>query len=329
MKAALIDGPGSIEGVRIGDIEISAPDAGKIQIDVGAASVNFPDIMMAEGTYQLKPPFPFTPGMDGAGVVNAVGPGVTDFKIGDRVLASVEFGAIAQYLNAPAIRCFHLPDKIEFKAAGAIGLAYQTAYFALRERGQLSSADVVLVNGATGGVGLATIRLAKALGAKIVIGSIATAAKAPIVTAAGADAIVHVDTEERIATLKDQVAAVTNGHGADLVIETVGGDVFDASLRTLAWRGRLVVVGFASGRIPTVTSSYPLIKNISIIGLHWALHPKLVPSEVRRAQSEIFELLVAGKLDANIGAIYPLSDVGKALAAMKQRKVRGKIVIQI
>jgi NADPH2:quinone reductase len=329
MKAALIDNPTGIDTIRIGEIEIAPPTKDEVQIDVRASSVNFPDILMSEGNYQLKPPLPFTPGMEGAGTVTAVGPGVTEFKIGDRVLASVEFGTFAERLNAPASRCVRVPEAVSFETAAAVGLAYQTAYFALRERGQMTADDVVLVNGATGGVGLAAIRLAKALGAKTVIGSVATPAKASIVTDAGADAIVYVDTKERTATLKDQVAAATGGRPADLVIETVGGEVFDASLRALAFRGRLVVVGFAGGSIPVVKSNYILLKNISLVGLHWALHPAKMPEEVKRAQSEIFDLLIAGKLDANIGATYPLSDIRTALAAMKERNVRGKIVVRI
>lgn len=329
MKAALIDRTDGIDVIRIGDVQIAPPGQGEIQIEIRAASVNFPDVLMAEGIYQLKPPLPFTPGMEGAGTVIAVGPGVSEFKVGDRAMASVEFGTFAQRLNASAARCFQIPDSIDFETAAATGLAYQTAYFALRERGQLSSSDVVLINGATGGVGLAAIRLAKALGAKTVIGSVATPAKTEIVTAAGADAIVYVDSKERTATLKDQVAAITSGRGADLIVETIGGDVFDASLRTLAFRGRLVVVGFAGGVIPAVKANYILLKNITITGLQWALYPDRMADEVRQAQAEIFELLMAGKLDANIGAVHPLSDIRNALAAMKHRNVRGKIVVKI
>lgn len=329
MKAALIDNPSGIETIRIGEVDIAPPAAGEVQIEVRATSVNFPDVMMSEGSYQLKPPLPFTPGMEGAGTVTAVGPQASEFKVGDRVLASVEYGAFAERLNAPASRCFLIPEAVTFEAAAAVGLAYQTAYFALRERGQMTADDVVLVNGATGGVGLAAIRLAKALGARTVIGSVATPAKVSIVTDAGADAIVYVDTKERTATLKDQVAAATGGRPADLVIETVGGEVFDASLRALAFRGRLVVVGFAGGSIPVVKSNYILLKNISVVGLQWALYPTKMPNEVRRAQSEIFDLLIAGKLDANIGAMHPLSDIQIALAAMKERNVRGKIVVWI
>jgi NADPH2:quinone reductase len=329
MKAALIDSPSGIGAIRIGEVEIAPPSQGEIQLEVRASSVNFPDILMSEGNYQLKPPHPFTPGMEGAGTVTAVGPGTSEFKVGDRVLASVEYGTFAERLNAPAARCFRIPDAVEFETAAAVGLAYQTAYFALRERGQMAADDVILVNGATGGVGLAAIRLAKALGAKTVIGSIATPAKASVVTDAGADSIVYVDTKERTAALKDQVAAATGGRPANLVIETVGGDVFEASLRTLAFRGRLVVVGFAGGIIPVVKSNYILLKNISVTGLQWALYPTKMAEEVRQAQSEIFDLLQAGKLDANIGATHPLSEIRTALSGMKERKVRGKIVVQI
>jgi len=291
--------------------------------------VNFPDILMSEGAYQIKPPLPFTPGMEGAGTVCAVGSDVKDFKVGDRVLASVEFGTFAERLNAPAARCFSIPEAISFETAAAVGLAYQTAHFALCERGKMSPDDVVLVNGATGGVGLAAIRLAKALGAETVIGSVATPDKGEIVKAAGADAIVRVDDKNHIGKLKDQVAETTGGRLADLIIESVGGDVFEASLRALAFRGRLVVVGFAGGTIPSVKANYILLKNITLTGLQWALYPTKMANEVRRVQAEIFDLLARGKLDANIGATYGLSDIKTALGDMKNRRVRGKIVVRI
>lgn len=329
MKAALIDSPAGIDAVRIATTTIGPPAADEVQIEVRASSVNFPDILMAEGAYQIKPPMPFTPGMEGAGLIVAVGDQVKDFKVGDRVLASLEFGTFAERVNAPAARCFPLPVEVAFETAAAVGLAYQTAYFALRERGQMSPEDIVLINGSTGGVGLAAVRLAKALGTKTVIGSVASLDKAAIVTAAGADAIVRVDTKDNITALKDQVAACTGGRPADLVIETVGGDVFDASLRALAFRGRLVVVGFAGGIIPTVKSNYILLKNITLTGLQWALYPTRMPDEVRLAQAEIFNLLKEGKLDPNIGATYELDDIRTALGDMKHRRVRGKVVVRI
>lgn len=329
MKAALIDSPTGIETIRIADVAIKPPAPTEVQIEVRASSVNFPDIMMAEGAYQIKPPLPFTPGMEGAGTIVAAGAEVKTFKVGDRVLTSLEYGTFAERVNAPAARCFVIPEAISFEQAAAVGLAYQTAYFALRERGQLNPNDVVLINGATGGVGLAAIRLAKALGTKIVLASVASPEKKPIVLAAGADAIVDVDSKDRVASLKDQVTAATGGRLADLIIESVGGEIFDASLRTLAFRGRMVIVGFAGGSIPAVKANYILLKNITLAGLQWALYPSKMTDEVLRAQAEIFDLLAKGRLDPNIGATYELGDVAKALGDMKHRRVRGKIVVRI
>lgn len=329
MRAVLIDAPAGIDTARIADITIDAPGVDEVQVRIRASSVNFPDILISEGAYQIKPPMPFTPGMEGAGTVVAIGANVKDFKIGDRVLVSVEFGTFAELINAPASRCFPIPDTVSLEAAAAIGLAYQTAYFALQERGRLTASDVVLVNGATGGVGLAAIRLAKALGAKAVIGSVASLHKEDVVTAAGADTIVHVDTKERIGALKDQIMTATGGRLADLIIETVGGEVFDASLRALAFRGRMVVVGFASGTIPAIKANYILLKNITLCGLQWALYPTAMGDEVRHAQSEIFELFAQGKIDANIGASYELDSIGTALGDMKHRRVRGKVIVRI
>jgi NADPH2:quinone reductase len=189
--------------------------------------------------------------------------------------------------------------------------------------------DVILVNGSTGGVGLAAIRLAKACGAKTVIASVASLGKKSIVIEAGADAVVEIDTKDHITSLKDQVANATGGRLADLVIESVGGEIFEASLRALAFRGRLVVVGFASGTIPTVKANYILLKNISLTGLQWALYPSKMTDEVLQAQAEIFSLLSSGQLMANIGATYELNDIRTALGDMKHRRVRGKIVVRI
>jgi NADPH2:quinone reductase len=329
MRAALLDTPSGIESIRIADISIDPPGPLDIQVAVRASSVNFPDILMAENAYQIKPPLPFTPGMEGAGTVAAVGRDVKKFKVGDRVLASVEFGTFAERVNVPADRCFAVPDAISFEDAAAVGLAYQTAYFALRERGQMKPDDVILINGSTGGVGLAAIRLAKACGAKTVIASVASLGKKSIVIEAGADAVVEIDTKDHITSLKDQVANATGGRLADLVIESVGGEIFEASLRALAFRGRLVVVGFASGTIPTVKANYILLKNISLTGLQWALYPSKMTDEVLQAQAEIFSLLASGQLKANIGATYELNNIRTALGDMKHRRVRGKIVVRI
>jgi NADPH:quinone reductase len=329
MRAALIDTPSGIETVRIGDVAIDPPAPTEVQVEIRASSVNFPDILMAEGAYQVKPPMPFTPGMEGAGTVVAVGAEVKNIKIGDRVLTSLEYGTFAERVNAPAARCFAVPNAISFEQAAAVGLAYQTAYFALRERGQMKPDDVVLINGATGGVGLAAIRLAKAFGTQTVIGSVASLEKKSIVLEAGADTVVDVDTKEHIASLKDQVAAASGGRLADLVVESVGGEIFDASLRALAFRGRLVVVGFAGGTIPTVKANYILLKNITLTGLQWALYPSKMTDEVLRAQAEIFNLLAQGKLSANIGATYELDAIRTALGDMKHRRVRGKIIVRI
>ena len=329
MKAVLITELTGIDTLTVAEIAPPVAGPGELVIAVHSASVNFPDVLMTEGAYQNRPDLPFTPGMEAAGTVVEMGADVTGFRIGDRVLATVRYGAFAERLAVAPSQCFAIPDGVSLNAAAASGLAYQTAYFALVERGALKPGDVVVITGANGGVGLACVQLAKTLGVQTVIGCIANPAKADAVIAAGADHVILTDRPDLRDALRAEIRALTAGHGADLVIDLVGGDLLDASLRALAWRGRLVVVGFASGRIPTIKANYLLLKNISVSGLEWASYPATVPNEVHAAQHRIFELLRAGRIDPHIGAVYPLDDTAAALRLMQQRQVVGKILIKI
>ncbi len=267
MKAVLVEAFGPIENARVRTAADPVPRKGEVCIAVKAIETNYPDILVIEGAYQFKPPLPFSPGKAAAGVIEAVGEGVTNFKVGDRVSVEVEYGAYAEKLTAPAINCFPVPDDISFKHAAALSLTYQTSHFALLERCGMQPGETVLVLGASGGVGLAAVQLAKALGAgKVIAGTRGTAA-VPILRGSGADAVIDVSMDNLRDGLRDRVYEMTGGVGADVVIDPVGGEANMAALRAMAWRGRMVIIGFAAGAVPVIKANYLLVKNITVSGL--------------------------------------------------------------
>ena len=280
MKALLVREHGPIESLALGEAPDPVPKAGEVLIDVRAASINFPDLLVIAGTYQNLPPRPFSPGKDLAGIVAAVGAGVTTCKPGDRVCAQVEHGAYAEKCIVPQLNCHVMPERMSYAEGAAMGLTYLTAHFALVERGMYRSGDVVLVNGAAGGVGLAAVQVAKALGATVVA-SVSSEAKAALVRQSGADHVVRTDVPDLREAFRTQIYDAVGKRGVDLIIDPVGGDVFDASLRAIAWCGRLVIVGFAEGRIPEVKAGYLLVKNIALIGLQFSDYRDREPEKVR------------------------------------------------
>ena len=326
MKALLVHEHGPIENVVLGEAPDPVPKAGEVLIDVHAASINFPDLLVIGGTYQKLPARPFSPGKDLAGIVSAVGEGVTECVPGDRVCAQVEFGAYAEICVVSGVNCHVMPAQMSFTDAAAMGLTYLTAHFALVERGQFQKGETVLVNGASGGVGLASVQVAKAMGATVVA-SVSSEAKAKIVRANGADHVVRTDVPDLRESFRKQVYDAVGARGVDLIIDPVGGDVFDASLRVIAWCGRLVVVGFAEGRIPEVKAGYLLVKNIALVGLQWSDYRDREPDKVRRAQQALFRMYEAGKLKPHVMAAYPMAQHQDALKAVRDRVVVGKVVL--
>ncbi len=327
MKAVLVENFGPIEDAVVRDIPDPAPGDGDVLVAMKAVDVNFPDILVMEGAYQVKPPLPFSPGKAGAGIVEAVGAGVTRFKPGDRVAAEVEYGAYAEKLLAAENLCYPLPDGISFNNAAALSLVYQTAHFALVERAGFTAGDRVLVLGASGGVGLAAVQLARALGAETVIAGVRSPAKAHVVSDGGADIVVDLSSETLRDDLRDQVHEATGGHGADIVIDPVGGAAHAAALRAMAWRGRMVIVGFASGDIPQIRSNYLLVKNIAVSGLQWSDYRDRDPEAVANVQAEIFALCKSGKLVPHISRVFPLNGFATALGMLKAGEAEGKIVL--
>jgi NADPH2:quinone reductase len=266
------------------------------------------------------------PGKCAVGVVRTVGARVTTLAAGDRVLALCEEGGYGTLVAEPARRCFRLPDAMSFVDAASMSTIFDTAWFALRERGRYRTGETVLVLGASGGVGLAAVQLASALGGKV-LGGIANPDKGDIVRDAGANAIVDLSRPNLIDALRDQVHAETKGRGADIIIDMLGGDVFDAALRALAWRGRLVVIGFAAGRIPTIKANYLLLKNIEVSGMQVSNYRDRAPDEVTRCFAEVFALYQAGKVTAPPTEVLPLADFAVALRALRDRTIRGRIVL--
>lgn len=324
MKAAMLRAFGPVETLEIVDIPEKRPQPDEVIIDVEASEVNFADILVIEGRYQVKPPLPFSPGKAAAGIVTAVGSSISDIRPGDRVAAHVEYGAYVRQLCVKRGACFPLPVGVEFDAAAALGLAYQTSYFALTDRARIKPGDSVLVLGANGGTGMAAIQLAKAFGADVVIAGSRNGASAPF----GADHVVDVAGGDVRDTLRKQVTQFTGGKGVDIVIDPVGGAIGDAALRCLAWRGRFVVVGFASGEMPSLKAGYILVKNIEVTGLQWSDYRDRMPDEVATAQRKIFKFYEAGKLKPHIAKHVSFAELSGALNLLRDGKGLGRYVLQ-
>ena len=325
MRAIVAEKLGSPEDLVIREVATPSPGAGEVAVDSRAAAVNFADLLVVEGKYQVRPPLPFVPGKEAAGVVAALGEGVEGLAVGDRVMVQVEHGAFAERLVAPASHCFPMPDGMRFDAAAAIGIAYQTAYMALVERAGVQAGETVLVTAASGSVGVAAIQLAKAMGC-VVIAGLATMAKADFVRENGADHVIDLDRADIRDSVRDQVRACVGG-GVDVVVEMIGGDVFAGALRTLEWCGRLVVVGFTGGDIPVIRTNYALIKNITVTGVDRFSYMSHDPEALRRAQSEIFRLFVDGAVWITVQARFPMERIVAAFDVIRNRQVRGKIVL--
>jgi NADPH2:quinone reductase len=326
MRAVVITDT-SNRSVSIADVPDPVPGDDEILVDVKACGVNFTDLLSLDGKYQNNPPPPFTPGKDAAGIVEAVGANVTSHKVGDRVIAHVIHGAMAEKAVCPAALAFTLPDGVEYDAAAAMGLAYLTGYLALTRRGRIQPGEVVQINGASGGVGLASVSLAKALGAKTVLAGLTTPSKADAVLAAGADAIIDLTVDDLKDNLRAQVMAATDRHGIDLAFDLVGGEVFDATLRAIANEGRLVVSGFTSGTIPAVRTNYLLLKNISVVGSTINYYIKQGSPLIGEAQAALYHLLLAGKIDPNIMNRLPFDQYMDGIKMLEERKIVGKSVL--
>ncbi len=328
MKAVWVRDFAPLEKAEIATVTDPEPGPGQVLIEVRAAEANYPDILVMEGKYQIKPPLPFSPGKAAAGVVAALGEGVSGLVVGQRVAAQVEYGAYAEQLLAKAGAVFPMPDAMPFHVGAALGLVYQTSHFALIERASFEAGQKVLVLGATGGIGSAAVQLAKALGASTVVGAVLGRENLAVAQSLGCDHVIDLGTGDIKVQLRDEVRAATGGAGVDVVIDPVGGEATAAALRALAWRGHLVVIGFASGEIPSIRANYLLVKNISVSGLQWSDYRERDPAWVSRVQAEIFALWQDGKLEPHISERMPLASFAEALERLRRGEVRGKIVLE-
>ncbi|KRA66196.1 NADPH:quinone oxidoreductase [Caulobacter sp. Root655] len=310
-------------GCAIRDVPTPTPGPGEVMVRVKAASVNFPDLLMTRGEYQFKPPLPFTPGLDLAGEVAALGEGVTGWKIGDAVVGGARLGGFADYavLSADALK--PKPARLSFGEAAAYGAAYLTAYVALVRRARLEPGEWVLVHGAAGGVGLAAVDLAKALGARVIAASASDGKLAAIQALYAPDAVVNV-TEG----FKDKVKAITGGRGADVIYDPVGGDVFDESVRCIAFDGRLLVIGFTTGRIPTLSVNMPLIKGFSVMGVRAGEYGRQFPEKGRENVEAVRRMADQGVIHPHVHAELPLERWREAFELLAERQVIGKAVIR-
>lgn len=310
-----------LSGLALRELPCPVPGPGQLLVRVRAAALNYPDLLMTQGRYQFKPEPPFVPGMEGAGEVLAAGDGVR-LRTGDRVMVQARHGALAGMMLANQADVQPVPAGLDFTAAAALQVAALTAWVALVRRARLEQGETVLVHGASGGVGMAAVQLARHLGATV-IASGRSPAKLEAVRAAGADHVVASGAD-----MRDQVLALTGGRGVDVVLDPIGGDLFDASLRTLAWGGRLLVVGFVGGRIPEVRANYILIKNISVIGVRAGEEGRRNPAQGAENQAALDRLAAAGVFRPHIGARLPLARAVEGLRLLADAAVPGKIVIE-
>ena len=274
MKAVLCKAFGPADTLVLEEVASPEPKKNEVLIEVHAAAVNFPDTLIIEGKYQVKPPFPFSPVGEAAGIVAAVGEKVSHLKPGDRVMALTGWGSFAEQVAAPAYNVMPIPKGIDFNSAAAFGMTYGTSMHALKQRANLKAGETLLVLGASGGVGLAAVEIGKAMGARV-IAAASSAEKLEVARAAGADELINYSSED----LKERVKALTGGQGADVIYDPVGGDLFDAAVRAINWNGRLLVVGFASGRIPELPVNLALLKGASVVGVFWGSFAQRQPQD--------------------------------------------------
>ncbi len=328
MRAIVFSRFGPIESATLVEREDPTPRPNEVVVTVHAAPVNFVDLLVVSGAYQFLPKPPFTPGKGPAGVVSAVGSRVDNVQVGDRVLAMAEQGGYAEKVSVAADQCYRLPPGLSFVQAAAMALAFDTAWCALRDRGRVQPGETVLVLGASGAVGLAAVQLARAMGAHVLAG-IARMEKRATVQRMGADAVIDLSVADLRDNLRTQVHQLTDGRGADVVLDSIGGDVFDAALRAVAWRGRLVVIGFASGRIPTIKVNYLLLKNIEVSGLQISDYRKRWPDMMAACYTELFDWYASGKLLPLEVETYPLERAVEAMAAVRDRRANGRVVLAV
>jgi len=322
MYAWQCDEPTGVTGLRWTESPTPAPGAGEACVSIRAASLNFPDLLVVQGKYQFKPTPPFVPGAEFAGVVEALGEGVTDLTIGQSVMSVAVTGAFATHACVPAARLVPMPPAMPFEDAAAFLMAYGTSHHALVDRAELKAGETVLVLGAAGGVGTAAVQIAKAVGARV-IAAVSTDEKVELCRSIGADDAINYSKS----ALRDALKALTGGRGPDVIYDPVGGNVAEPAFRSIAWRGRYLVVGFAQGEIPNLPLNLPLLKGASIVGVFWGDFARREPQSFGRSLAELAAWYSAGRVKPVLDRILPMSRLAEAFARMATRQALGKIVL--
>jgi NADPH2:quinone reductase len=322
MKAWRVHAWGEPESMTLDEVAVRDVGNGQVRIRNRAAALNFFDILQIQGKYQVKPPFPFTPGAEVAGIVDAVGWGVDSVRVGDRVIGTPHEGAFAEYSIAPATSVFAMPDGMRFEDAASIPIVYQTSYFALTHRCQIRQGEWLLVHAGASGVGMSAIQIGKTLGARV-IATAGSESKREFAREQGADDTVDYTDPGWV----DRVKEITEGRGVDTIYDPVGGDIFDQSTKCIAPEGRILIIGFAAGRIPSIALNRVLLKNISIIGVLWGGYVLSHPAYAAEAHAALMKLYSEGKIRPAVNAVYPFTEAPRGLRDLVDRKVTGKAVL--
>ena len=324
LRALLIHEFGGPEKLFLGEIDLADPGPGQIKVAIHACGLNFADTLVIQGLYQEKPPFPFGPGMEIAGEVIALGEGVTNVKIGDRVAAMCGHSGFAEEVLVDAMMALPLPENMDYVTGASFAVAYGTSHMALDHRARLQPGETLLVHGAAGGVGLTAVELGKLMGATV-IATASTPEKLALARAYGADHLINYREE----SFKDRVKEITRGKGANVIYDPVGGQVFEDSVRCIAWEGRLIVIGFASGKIANFPTNLALVKNFSVVGLYWGRYGQKDPATLMGSMRQLAVWYAQGKLKPHISQTFPLEEGAAALNVLMERKAQGKVVLKI
>lgn len=323
MKAIVCKSYGPPENLSLEEVPEPTAGPNEAVVEVYAASLNFPDGLQIQGKYQFQPPMPFTPGSEVGGVITAIGPGVEGFAVGDRVMATPGIGGLAERVVVKADALRAIPDNMDFRTAAGFAMVYTTSYYALKQRAALQPGETLLVLGASGGVGLAAVELGKLMGARV-IAAASSAEKLDFVNRLQPDALLNYGDGD----LKEKVKALTNDRGADVIYDPVGGDLFDQSCRCINWNGRLLVVGFASGRIPEYKANLALLKGASMVGVFLGRFRKEEPEEYEKNFAELMSLYRADKLKPIVTESFPAAEFVAAFNVFTERRVMGKVTLE-
>lgn len=327
MKGVVVKQFTSSGDAELVEVDAPVPGVGEVVVAVAVIELGFADLLLIEGKYQRKPALPFIPGTSAVGRVVAVGDGVTWPSLHDRVALHVPHGAFAEQVRVKAEHCFAIPDGLSFEHAAALGVSYQTAYTALTERTHVRAGRKVLVLGATSGVGIASIQLARALGASTVLGAVRGARAAAFARVIGCDHAIDVSVTGSGEEFRNQVRALTAGTGVDIVIDPLGGEIGEQAIRSLAWNGTQVIIGFAAGAFPQFKGNYLLVKNVAVIGLQWTDYLERRPELVRDNQARMFQMALEGTLKPHVARTFPLSEFARALDELHHRRAYGKLLL--